>query len=381
MNERMEFLVQELNKATKAYDEGNPYLSDEQWDDYYFELINLERESGTTLPDSPTQIIDFQVVNGLEKIEHEHPMLSLDKTKDLNVIKAMMKDHACIAMLKMDGLTCSLTYENGELIRAETRGNGIVGENILHNARVIPSIPQKISYKDRLVVDGEIICRYDDFQQFSDEYKNPRNFASGSIRLLDSQECKNRKLTFVAWEAIEGLDYERVSDNLYELSHLGFTVVPFERRHFSETLMDMFNYRYSWEDLIDNLRRVATQEFYPIDGIVFKFDNIEYGQTLGTTSHHARNAIALKFYDEQYPTTLIDIEWTMGRTGILTPVAIFSPVSIEGSTVSRASLHNVSIMFETLGQPYVGQKIWVSKRNMIIPQIERAEKLGQADVI
>ena len=367
--EQIQQLIGYLNFHTMMYDEGNPLISDTDWDKAYFELQELEKKYSIYFNNSPTQSISYEVVNSLEKVVHNHDMLSLEKTKALNEVKDFLGNVPYLAMCKMDGLTCSLKYENGYLVSAETRGNGKVGENILHNARVIPSIPKRIPYTDTLIIDGEIICTKKDFEEFENEYANPRNFASGSIRLLDSNECSKIKLRFVAWDVIEGLeDSNFLSDKFVTLSEFGFTIVPY--------------YVYNdCEEEINKLTLEAEKLYYPIDGIVFKFDDVEYGRSLGQTSHHFKNALAFKFADDTMETELIDIEWTMGRTGVLTPVAIFNPIELEGSVVSRASLHNISIMEELLGQPYVGQKVWVSKRNMIIPQIEKAEKLGQTDVI
>lgn len=355
-------LVDKLNYYTKMYDEGRPEISDQEWDNLYFQLQAAERFYNVYYEDSPTQKVNYQVVNELNKVEHNHKMLSLDKTKDINVVSSFIGSQPYLAMLKMDGLTCSLRYVGGKLVSAETRGNGLVGEDILHNALVVKNIPNKIDYTDELIVDGEIICKYDDFKPFEGEYANPRNFASGSIRLLDAAECSKRNLTFVAWEVVKGLDnLEKFSDKINNLTILGFTVVD-----------NCITKNY--EEDIELLKVFAKNHNYPIDGIVFKFDNIEYGKSLGETGHHFKNAIAYKFYDEEYETTLLDIEWTMGRTGVLSPIAIFKPVDIDGTIVERASLSNVSIMEQTLGKPYKGQKIWVSKRNMIIPKVERAEK-------
>ena len=365
----MENLITELNKATVAYDKGEPIMSDKEWDDLYFELQSLEKEYGQSLKNSPTKKIHFEKVSELKKVKHSHPMLSLDKTKNIDEIKFFFGDKDRIAMCKMDGLTCSLTYENGKLISAETRGDGVVGEDITHNALVIPSIPNRIKYSERLVIDGEIICTYHDFENFKDEYKNPRNFASGSIRLLDSKECANRKLTFVAWDVIEGMSGKLLTENLQELNKLGFNIVPI-------TVSDTV------EVQIDTIKDFAKIFGYPIDGVVFKFNDIEYGKSLGATDHHFKNAIAYKFYDEEYETRLITIHWTMGRTGVLTPVAIFEPIEINGTIVERASLHNYSVMREVLGScAYVGQKIKVYKANQIIPQISDAVKFDYGTVV
>ena len=371
--EKIKSLVQLLNNWTKLYDEGCPAVSDEEWDNKYFELQELEKETGLILSNSPTQSISYEIVNALNKVEHSHKMLSLEKTKSTSEVASFIGNKVFLAMCKMDGLTCSLTYRNGELVSAETRGNGLVGEDILHNAKVLPSIPSKIPYMDELVIDGEIICTYTDFEKFSSEYKNPRNFAAGSIRLLDSKECSNRNLTFVAWDILtpmyfdDGIEY-RLDQKLNYLVPFGFTVVPYVCAN------GMFGSDKFYENTIAEIQNIAKDKAYPIDGVVFKFTDCEYGRSLGETTHHFKNALAYKFYDETYVSTLLNIEWTMGRTGALTPVAVFEPIDMDGSTVERASLHNVSIMKDLLGKPYVGQKIWVSKRNMIIPQIEKAEK-------
>ena len=354
-------LIDKLNYYTKMYDEGHPEILDREWDNMYFQLQSAERFYNVYYEDSPTQRVNYQVINELNKVEHNHKMLSLDKTKDINVVSSFIGSQPYLAMLKMDGLTCSLRYIGGKLVSAETRGNGLVGEDILHNALVVKNIPNKIDYTDELIVDGEIICKYSDFEKFSNEYANPRNFASGSIRLLDSAECAKRNLSFVAWEVIKGLENNSFSKKLNSLSSLGFTVVD-------------KSITKNYEEDIELLKYFAELKGYPIDGIVFKFDDVEYGKSLGETGHHFKNAIAYKFYDEEYETTLLDIELTMGRTGVLSPIAIFKPIEINGTTVERASLSNVSIMEQTLGKPYKGQKIWVSKRNMIIPKVERAEK-------
>ena len=213
-------LIEKLNYYTKLYDEGHPAISDKEWDDMYFKLQNLERMYQIYLPESPTQSIDYQVVNQLQKVQHNHLMLSLDKTKSLEDIYSFIKDKDYIGMAKMDGLTCSLKYLNGKLVSAETRGNGIEGENILHNALVVSNIPKRIDYLNELIVDGEIICTYYNFNNFKNDYKNPRNFASGSIRLLDSSECAKRKLSFIAWDCVSGFHDATLSEKLHDLEAL-----------------------------------------------------------------------------------------------------------------------------------------------------------------
>ena len=361
---KIQELIYKLNYYTKKYDEGNPEISDKEWDDMYFELQDLENWTGLHYEDSPTQKINYQVVNKLNKVEHNHPMLSLNKTKEVSEIEKFVKDKDYICMAKMDGLTCSLKYINGKLVSAETRGNGQIGEDILHNALVVKNIPNKIKFKEELIIDGEIICTYEDFKPFEKDYKNPRNFASGSIRLLDSHECSKRKLSFIAWDCIKGLENEQdtLVGKLEVLNNLGFTITPM---YFGTNNIDM---------AIEQIKLKANALNYPIDGAVFKFNQCDEYEAAGRTDHHFKGGLAYKFYDEEYETTIEDIEWTMGRTGVLTPVAILAPIEIDGTEVSRASLHNISVMLETVGHAYKGQKVWIYKANMIIPQIAKAEK-------
>ena len=352
-------LIDKLNYYTKKYDEGNPEISDKEWDDLYFELQQLERQTKTYFEDSPTQKVNFQVVNKLKKVEHNHPMLSLNKTKSVEEVKDFVKCNDYISMAKMDGLTCSLHYSGGKLISAETRGNGLVGEDVLHNVLQVKNVPKRINFQNDLVIDGEIICTYEDFKDFEAEYKNPRNFASGSIRLLDSKESSMRRLSFVAWDCISGLeDLPTLTKKLMKLIELGFVVVPF------------MSGKNKIEDTITTIQEIAKENGYPIDGIVYKFNDIKEYTAAGKTDHHFKGGLAYKFYDEEYETVLKDVEWTMGRTGVLTPVAILQPIEIDGSEVSRASLHNISIMDE-LGIKYQDTKVLVYKANMIIPQISR----------
>ena len=366
-------LIDLANNLTRDYDLGHPTVSDESWDNLYFQIQELEEKLGIYYKHSPTQHIPYDVVNQLNKVEHGHKMLSLQKTKDLSEIEKFLDNSDSLIMLKMDGLTCSLTYIDGELVSAETRGNGIVGEDILHNALQIRSIPNYIPrISGKLVVDGEIICTTKNFEMFASEYKNPRNFAAGSIRLLDSKECARRKLSFVAWDVIEGLDqYDLLSERLAHIENYGFTIVPYV----FYPAWDAADNDVPLEDMIDHLKITAEKYGYPIDGAVAKFNSIPYGKSLGETSHHFKNAMAYKFYDETYETRLLNIEWTMGRTGVLTPVAVFESIDIDGSTVERANLHNWTVLNETLhGKGWRGQKIEVFKANMIIPQIASAEE-------
>ena len=365
---KIQELVDKLNYYTKLYDEGHPAISDKEWDDMYFKLQDLENFYGVYLSDSPTQNVNYQVVNKLNKVKHNHPMLSLDKTKSIDAIKSFLGNKDFICMAKMDGLTCSLRYLDGKLISAETRGNGTIGEDILHNALQVKNIPNKINFKKELIIDGEIICTYEDFKYYEDEYKNPRNFASGSIRLLDSKESAMRRLTFVVWDIIKGFDEDRLSSKLLKADELGFTIVPFE--------INLPEYE-TIEQIMEIVKKSSS--IYPIDGLVFKYDNCDEYIAAGKTDHHFKGGLAYKFYDEEYETTLKNIEWSMGRTGVLTPVAIFEPIEIDGTEVSRANLFNLSVARETLhGTQYrlgwEGQKINVFKANQIIPQLSWSEE-------
>ena len=354
---RIKELINILNKATDAYNEGEPYMPDSEWDNIYYELKTNEKDTGIIYPDSPTQTIHYNVVNNLKKVTHNHPMLSLQKTKDISDIKEFIGGKAWIAMAKMDGLTCSLRYVNGELVSAETRGNGIIGEDVTHNAKVIPSIPQKIPYEKELIIDGEIICTYKDFESFKNEYKNPRNFASGSIRLLDSKECQKRNLTFVAWDAIN-LPNDYLYNKLADLDEWGFTVVP-----------NFCNVEVSIDKVIDLIKESAEKYSYPIDGIVFKYDDIAEYDAAGRTDHHFKGGIAYKFYDDEFETEVKDIEWTMGRTGQLTPVLVYNDIEIDGAVCNRASLHNISVMKKLMHGAFPGQRVYIYKANQIIPQV------------
>lgn len=358
-------LVKELNYHTSLYNQGEEEITDTEWDNLYFKVKTMEKELGMISMDSPTQKIVFsETLDHLDKYVHgDYPMISLDKTKNIDEILNFIKKSRTILMPKLDGLSCALIYKNGRLAMAATRGNGEIGELITHNVQVLNSVPKTISDKADIVVHGEIICKTDIFQKyFANEYKNPRNFASGSIRLLDSKESHKRRLTFVAWDLVQGGDnFYNLSDKLDYMTDLGFETAPW-------ALIE------NQED-ITKITAALSYFNYPLDGLVYKYDNIEYYKSLGSTAHHPLGAMAFKFEDEVAETTLLDIEWGMGRTGVLTPVAIFKPVELEGTEVSRASLHNLTILRETLGKhPYVGQKLEIYKANQIIPQIKWADK-------
>lgn len=356
-------LIDLLNKYTIAYEKGNPLISDTEWDKLYFTLQEEENKTGIIYPDSPTQHIHYETIDTLSKVKHNHPMLSAAKTKDwsefLNYFDNIDSSKDVIGMLKLDGLTLSLRYLDGKLVSAETRGDGEIGEDVTVNAKVISSIPAEIPYKDELIVDGEIICTYDDFKTFAEEYKNPRNFASGSIRLLDSKECASRNLTFVVWYVVKGFkETKTLLKKFSKCEQLGFTVVP---------------YTSSWDwDAKEFLENQAKVLGYPIDGLIGRFDDVTFGNSLGATAHHRLDLYAFKYQDEEYETTLIDIDYNVSRNGEMVPVAIFEPIEIEGSVVSRCSLHNLSIL-EDLNDGFMrkGDILWITKRNQIIPNCER----------
>ena len=370
--ERMKELIQKLNYASYVYyTQNTQIMTDKEWDELFDELKQLESETGIVLSNSPTQNVGYSVVDGLDKVTHSHPMLSLDKTKSVDDLKKFSISNEwnkkCILSCKMDGLTVLLTYENGELVRAETRGNGIVGEDITHNAKVFSNIPLKIPNKHKIEIEGEAIITYKDFEKINsdntngDIYRNPRNLASGTVRQLNNQIAKNRNVKFIAWKVPFG--FTTMIHGLRFAEDLGFEVVPY-----------VYN-PSDIENAINYLKDCARDQSYPIDGLVMTYNNIEYGKSLGITGHHPKHSIAFKFYDEEYETELINIEWTMGKTGVLTPTAVFKPVEIDGTIVERASLHNITVMYNTLGDlPHIGQRINVAKMNMIIPQVVSADK-------
>ncbi len=378
-SERIKDLVELLNKANKAYyQEANEIMTNFEYDKLYDELVGLEKETGMVLSNSPTVNVGYQVVSQLPKEQHNSPMLSLDKTKEVGALADFAGDRKCLLSWKMDGLTVVLTYENGELVKAVTRGNGLVGEVITNNAKTFKNIPISIPYKGRLTLRGEAIIKYSDFEQINREiedadskYKNPRNLCSGSVRQLNSQVTAERNVNFVAFALInaDDVDFGNSIEQQYKwMESQGFQVVEYR-----------VVTRNSMEDAVKYFAEKIQTYDYPSDGLVLMFDDIEYGLSLGTTAKFPRNGIAFKWEDEQAETTLKYIEWSPSRTGLINPVAVFEPVELEGTTVSRASVHNISIMEELeLGS---GDRIKVYKANMIIPQIsENLTKSGIDDL-
>ena len=364
---KMKELGEKLREASRAYyQEDREIMSNVEYDALYDTLSALEKETGIVLADSPTVNVGYEAVEQLPKEEHERPMLSLDKTKEREALREFIGEHPTLLSWKLDGLTIVLTYENGELIKAVTRGNGIVGEVITNNARVFKNIPLKISFKGRLVLRGEAIITYSDFEKINEtigdadaKYKNPRNLCSGSVRQLNNEITAKRNVRFYAFSLVsaEGVDFRNSREMQFRwLNEQGFEVVEY-RKVTAETL----------DEAMDYFAEAVTTNDFPSDGLVALYDDIAYGESLGTTAKFPRNAMAFKWADEMRDTRLLEIEWSPSRTGLINPVAIFEPVELEGTTVSRASVHNISIMKELkLG---IGDTIRVYKANMIIPPI------------
>ena len=374
--ERMKELVRKLNEAAKAYyQEDREIMSNLEYDTLYEELQALEEKTGVTLAGSPTTKVGYEAMDELPKEAHESPMLSLDKTKDVEVMRSFIGDHKTLLSWKMDGLTVVLTYHGGTLVKAVTRGNGIIGEVVTNNAKVFENIPLKIPYQGELILRGEAIIRYSDFEKINEEiedvdakYKNPRNLCSGSVRQLNNEITANRLVHFMAFSLVSAPGQDFGNSRIRQMEWLkeqGFEVVEYKvvTRDSLDEAMKYFS------------EKIETNDF-PSDGLVALYDDIAYGESLGTTAKFPRNAFAFKWADEQKETTLLEIEWSPSRTGLINPVAVFEPVELEGTSVSRASVHNISIMRSLeLG---VGDKILVYKANMIIPQI--AENLTRSGV-
>lgn len=361
--ERMKFLVKTLNEANKSYyDENKEIISNKKYDDLYDELQSLEKELGVTLSRSPTSYVGFETATNLEKKTHKTPMLSLDKTKEIETLKNFLKKGEGLLSYKLDGLTIILEYEDGILTSALTRGNGLVGEVVTHNAMHFTGVPLKIPFKGSLSIRGEGIITYSDFEiinEFS-EYKNPRNLCSGTVRQLDSSSLVKRPVHFLAFGIMEGEGISKKtkkSQELYFLKSLGFSVSPYV----------LVNYENIESEVLKYKEEVKNSDF-PTDGLVLTYDDIQFSLSLGSTSKFPRDSIAFKWEDESKETKIIKIEWNTSRTSLITPTAVFETVELEGTSVSKASLHNLSIIEELkIG---IGDIVTVYKANMIIPQID-----------
>lgn len=366
---RMQELVELLNNASRAYyQEAEEIMSNYEYDQLYDELQELEQELGITLSNSPTVNVGYEVLSELPKERHESPMLSLDKTKDVEELKRFVGNQKALMSWKMDGLTIVLTYREGRLYKAVTRGNGEVGEVITNNAKVFKNIPLQIAYQGELILRGEAIIGYRDFERINEaiedvdaRYKNPRNLCSGSVRQLNNEITAKRNVKFYAFTLVQAENVDFHNSRACQMNWLkeqGFEVVEYH-----EVTSDTVE-----QEVIKFSEKIAENDF-PSDGLVLVYDDIAYGQSLGRTSKFPRDSYAFKWADEVRETKLLEIEWSPSRTGLINPVAIFEPVELEGTTVSRASVHNISIMEELeLG---IGDTIEVYKANMIIPQIAR----------
>ncbi len=365
--QRMKELVELLNRASKAYyQEADEIMSNFEYDKLYDELLQLEKELGITMANSPTVNVGYEVLSELPKERHEKPMLSLDKTKEVSRLKEFLGNQKALISWKLDGLTIVLTYRDGELQKAVTRGNGEVGEVITNNAKTFKNLPLKIAYQGELILRGEAVIGYTDFEKINAEiedvdakYKNPRNLCSGSVRQLNNEITAKRNVQFFAFSLVKAEDVDFHNSRIYQMKWLkkqGFEVVEGY-----EVTADTIEEKVSFF-----AEKIVTNDF-PSDGLVLVYDDISYGQSLGMTSKFPRDSFAFKWADEIRETKLLEIEWSPSRTGLINPVAIFEPVELEGTTVSRASVHNISIMEELeLG---IGDTIEVYKANMIIPQI------------
>jgi len=369
MTTRYDDLIGKINKAKEDYYQyGTSMLTDQEYDALVAEAERM----------GYSETVGAAPVDDIAKIKHEHPMLSLDKCHSTDEIIQFIGNHDVVAMYKADGLTISATYQDGKLVRLETRGNGEVGNDIMFHANSIENLPKRISKPGKFVIDGECIILRDDFEKINralpedDKYSNPRNLAAGSLNLLDTSIAAKRHLRFYAWDVIEGGE-DYLSVNLSMAKDLGFDVVT--AFLINSNSVDCYN---NIENILVNIRTLSDAVGFPIDGVVFKYDNVKYGRLLGMTGHHPRNAIAYKYEDELYSTKLKTIKWQIGKSGQIVPVAIFNPVVIDSTVVERASLHNLSIM-NSLGLTN-GCTVYVKKCNQIIPQIDSADPDGDGDI-
>lgn len=366
--DRIKELISTLNKASDAYyNSGNPIMTDYEWDNLYDELVKLEEETGVVYPNSPTQQVGYEVVDKINEVEHNHPMLSLDKTKSSSDLIKFAGKNDCVLSVKCDGLTCSLNYKNGKLVSAETRGNGSVGCDVLINVLTISNVPHEIPYKGDLIIDGEVIIDWNTFNKINEKltgdnkYKHPRNLVSGSLTLLDSREAANRNMRFITWRVIKGFQHKSMFLDLKEAERNGFEIVP------------MFTYSNASEDknnidlMLEKIRDMADESSIPYDGAVMAVDDYRIAESMGRTNKFFRHSYAYKYEDSLYETVLTDIEWNTSKTGLINPVAIFKPVDLSGAITTRATLHNITyIKNMMLG---IGDRIRIYRSNMVIPKV------------
>ena len=376
--ERMKQLIKELNNASYAYYNQVPIMPDYEWDKMYDELETLEYVIGIVLANSPTHNVGYSVADELKEVEHNHPMLSLDKTKSVDELIEFIGDKDCFLSVKADGLTTSLHYINGELIGAETRGNGVRGIECLQNVLVMKNVPKEIPYKDELIIDGETIIGWDTFREINDKlpkdkkYKHPRNLVSGSLQLLDSKEAASRNMRFVAWRVIKGFEHKTPSEDLFKAKDIGFEIIPILKS-------PRINQKKELAILLNQIRESANSHNIPYDGAVMAIDDYKIAESMGRTDKFFRHSMAYKYEDELFETVLTDIEWNTSKTGLINPVAIFEPVDLNGAIATRATLHNITYIKDMmLG---IGDRIRVYRSNMVIPKVhDSIDKSGNFNI-
>ena len=376
--ERMKQLIKELNNASYAYYNQVPIMSDYEWDKMYDELETLEYVTGIVLANSPTHNVGYSVADELKEVEHNHPMLSLDKTRSVDELIDFIGNWDCFLSVKADGLTTSLHYINGKLIGAETRGNGVRGTECLQNVLTMKNVPKEIPYKDELIIDGETIIGWDTFREINDKlpedkkYKHPRNLVSGSLQLLNSKEAASRNMRFVAWRVIKGFKHKTPSEDLFKAKDIGFEIIPILKS-------PRINQNEELAILLNHIRESADSHNIPYDGAVMAVDNYEIAESMGRTDKFFRHSIAYKYEDELFKTVLTDIEWNTSKTGLINPVAIFKPVDLNGAITTRATLHNITYIKDMmLG---IGDRIRVYRSNMVIPKVhDSIDKSGNFSI-
>lgn len=376
--ERIKQLIEELNNASYAYYNQIPIMPDYEWDKMYDELINLEEETGIVLANSPTHNVGYSVADELKEVEHNHLMLSLDKTKSVDELIEFIGNKDCFLSVKADGLTTSLHYINGKLIGAETRGDGVKGTDCLQNVLTMNNVPKEIPYKDELIIDGETIIGWDTFREINDKlpkdnkYKHPRNLVSGSLQLLDSKEAASRNMRFVAWRVIKGFEHKTPSEDLFKAKDIGFEIIPILKS-------PRINQKEELVILLNQIRESANSHNIPYDGAVMAVDDYKIADSMGRTDKFFRHSMAYKYEDELFETVLTDIEWNTSKTGLINPVAIFEPVDLNGAITTRATLHNVTYIKDMmLG---IGDRIRVYRSNMVIPKVhDSIDKSGNFNI-
>lgn len=376
--EKIKQLIKELNNASYAYYNQVPIMPDYEWDKMYDELETLEYVTGIVLANSPTHNVGYLVADELKEVEHNHPMLSLDKTKSIDELIEFIGNKDGFLSVKADGLTTSLHYINGKLIGAETRGNGVKGTECLQNVLTMKNVPKEIPYKDELIIDGETIIGWDTFREINDKlpedkkYKYPRNLVSGSLQLLDSKEAASRNMRFVAWRVIKGFEHKTPSEDLFKAKNIGFEIIPILKS-------PRINQKEELIILLNRIRESANSHNIPYDGAVMAVDDYKIAESMGRTDKFFRHSMAYKYEDELFETVLTDIEWNTSKTGLINPVAIFEPVDLNGAITTRATLHNITYIKDMmLG---IGDRIRIYRSNMVIPKVhDSIDKSGNFNI-